>query len=313
MTSLRAQGGLNCLNFFVGALQTAFGPFFTVYLTQKGWSHVDIGFALSIGTGSALLFQVPAGALVDAIHLKRLAVAVALLLTGLSAMLVVATPTQVPVLASRVLQAFAGCLLTPAIAALTLKLCGHEAFSERLGSNGRYASLGNGLDRSSTGGVAYYFSQGAIFTFTALLIIPALGALAIFRDRDPVADDHPATRHPRERKQSEHRPWHIFSEPTLHIFAACIVLFQFANAAMLPLALNELSKRAGYSDFVVSAAVIVPQIVVADAHRGPAVWRKALDASLSCCSALLRCRCAGCCLSPVPMRFRWRQSRRWTA
>ena len=32
---------------------------------------------------------------------------------------------------------------------------------------------------------------------------------------------------------------------------------------MLPLALNELSKRVGYSDFVVSAAVIVPQIVVA--------------------------------------------------
>jgi MFS family permease len=131
MTSLRTQGGLNGLNFFVGALQTAFGPFFTVYLTQKGWSQTDIGFALSVGTGSALLFQVPAGALVDAIHLKRLAVAVALLMTGLSAMLVVVAPTEVPVLTSRVLQAFAGCLLTPAIAALTLKLCGHEAFSER--------------------------------------------------------------------------------------------------------------------------------------------------------------------------------------
>src|SRR5580704_603008 len=245
MTSLRAQGGLSGLNFFVGALQTAFGPFFTVYLTQKGWSQTDIGFALSVGTGSALIFQVPAGALVDAIHLKRLAVAVALLMTGLSAMLVVVTPTEVPVLTSRVLQAFAGCLLTPAIAALTLKLCGHEAFSERLGSNGRYASLGNGLAAAALGGVAYYLSQGAIFTFTAFLIIPALAALAMFRDTDLVADDHPATRHPRERQKSEHRPWHIFNDSTLHIFAVCIVLFQFANAAMLPLALNELSKRVG--------------------------------------------------------------------
>jgi predicted MFS family arabinose efflux permease len=85
----------------------------------------------------------------------------------------------------------------------------------------------------------------------------------MFRDTDLVADDHPATRHPRERQKSEHRPWHIFNDSTLHIFAVCIVLFQFANAAMLPLALNELSKRVGYSDFVVSAAVIVPQIVVA--------------------------------------------------
>ena len=65
--------------------------------------------------------------------------------------MVMAAPTRAPVLASRVLQAFAGCLLTPAIAALTLMLCGHEAFSERLGSNGRYASLGNGLRRRGTG------------------------------------------------------------------------------------------------------------------------------------------------------------------
>jgi MFS family permease len=263
MTSLRAQGGLNGLNFFVGALQTAFGPFFTVYLTQQGWSQVDIGFALSVGTGSALLFQVPAGALVDAIHLKRVAIGVALVLTGISALMVVATPTPGPVLISRILQAFAGCLLTPAIAALTLKLCGHDAFSERLGSNGRYASLGNGFTAAALGGVAYYVSQGAIFTFTALLIIPALVALVVFRDRDLVADDHPATRHPRERKGSEHRPWHIFNDPILHIFAVCVVLFQFANAAMLPLALNELSKRVGPSGFIVSAAVIVPQIVVA--------------------------------------------------
>ena len=85
----------------------------------------------------------------------------------------------------------------------------------------------------------------------------------MFRDSDRVDDDHPAMLHPRERKQSEHRPWHIFHDPTLHIFAACVVLFHFANAAMLPLALNELSKRVGQSGFVVSAAIIVPQIVVA--------------------------------------------------
>ena len=94
MTSLRSQGGLNGLNFFVGAIQTAFGPFFTVYLTQKGWSQVDIGFALSVGTAAALILQLPAGALVDAIHLKRVAIAVALLMIGLSALMVVAAPTE---------------------------------------------------------------------------------------------------------------------------------------------------------------------------------------------------------------------------
>jgi MFS family permease len=263
MTSLRCQGGLNSLNFFVGAVQTAFGPFFTVYLTQQGWSQVDIGFALSVGTAAALILQLPAGALVDAINFKRIAIAIALLATGLSALMVVAAPTQSSVLTSRVLQAFAGCLLTPAIAALTLKLCGHDAFSERLGSNGRYASIGNGFAAAALGGIAYYVSEGAVFTFTAALIIPALLTLMVFRNSDMVVDDHPATLHPRRRRESEHRAHHIFRDQTLHIFAVCIVLFHFSNAAMLPLALNELSKRVGASGLVVSAALIVPQVVVA--------------------------------------------------
>ena len=262
MTPLRSQVGLNALNFCVGAIQTAFGPFFTVYLTQKGWNQVDIGFALSVGTAAALIFQLPAGALIDAVHLKRVAIAVALLLIGLSAMAVVAAPTEVSVLVSRVLQAFAGCLLTPAIAALTLKLSGHDAFGERLGTNGRYASLGNAVAAAVLGGVAYYVSEGAVFIFTALLIVPALATLLAFRRGDLVEDDHPATHHPRVRKQSPHRPRHIFHDPTLHVFAVCILLFQFANAAMLPLALNTLSKHIDDTGFVVSTAIIVPQIVV---------------------------------------------------
>jgi MFS family permease len=262
MTSLRCQAGLNGINFFAGAIQTAFGPFFSVYLTQQGWSQVDIGFVLSVGTASALIFQIPAGVLVDAIHFKRASIALALLLLGLSALIVIASPNPASVLLAQVMHAFASCLLTPAIAALTLVLCGHEAFSERLGGNGRYASLGSAFAAAAMGAVAYYLSGRAVFEFTAILMVPALLTLTVFRASDRVEDDHPALLHPRERKQREHRPWHIFHDPTLHIFAACVVLFHLSNAAMLPLALNELSKRVGQSGFVVSAAIIVPQIVV---------------------------------------------------
>jgi MFS family permease len=47
------------------------------------------------------------------------------------------------------------------------------------------------------------------------------------------------------------------------MFVACAVLFNVSNAAMLPLALNEYTQRTGETGFVVSAAIIVPQIVVA--------------------------------------------------
>jgi MFS family permease len=263
MTPLRCQIGLNGLNFFVGAALTAFGPFFTVYLTTLGWNQTDVGFALSVGTASALVFQLPAGAMVDSIHSKRFSVAIALLLLGLSTLMLVPPPTPGSVVTAQVVHSFGGCLLTPAIAALTLMVSGHDAFSERLGINNRYASLGSAVAAVAFGGVGYYLSVRAVFIVAAALVVPALLALTLFRSGDRLATEtHPAFLHPRERKQREHRPWHIFRDPVLHVFAVCVVLFHFANAAMLPLALNELSKRSGQTGFAVSAAIIVPQIVV---------------------------------------------------
>lgn len=264
MISLRCQIGLNSLNFFLAAVQTGFGPFFSVYLTERGWSQVDIGVALSIGTAAVLILQLPAGALVDAIHRKRFANGLGLLLLGLSVGLLLAKPTPGPVWTAQVVHALASCILTPALAALTLALCGHDAFSERLGINARYASLGNAVAAGLLGAIAFYFSERAVFVAVALLVIPAIVTLPLFRNSDRVVQiDHPSLLHPRERRQRNQQPWDIFKEPALHIFAVCAVLFSLANAAMLPLALNELAKRTGHSGFVVSACIMVPQAIVA--------------------------------------------------
>jgi hypothetical protein len=53
-------------------------------------------------------------------------------------------------------------------------------------------------------------------------------------------------------------------EAHLHRFALCILLFQFANAAMLSLAVKALAARgAGRIGLTVSAAILVSQAVVA--------------------------------------------------
>jgi predicted MFS family arabinose efflux permease len=161
-------------------------------------------------------------------------------------------------------HAVASCILSPAIAALTLALCGHDAFSERLGINARYASLGNASAAALLGAIAFYFSERAVFVTVALLTIPAIMTLPLFRNSDRVEEtDHPSLLHPKERRQRNQQPWHIFMEPALLVFGFCAVLFSLANAAMLPLALNELAKRTGQSGFVVSACIIVPQAIVA--------------------------------------------------
>ena len=254
--------GLNGLNFFTAAIQAGFGPFIAVWLTRNGWTLGALGLALSIGTLAALVGQLPGGMLVDQIHRKHLPAAAALIALGASALLLCLAPTRPLVYSAEITHGLASCVMTPAIAALTLSMCGHDSYSERLGQNTRYASLGNAASAALLGVAASAISQQAVFLVTAGLAVPALAALLTIRTADRVdpQNDHPALLHPRER---EHKPWQIFTEPALHVFAAAVVLFQLANAALLAIALNRLIHRGGASGLVVSATIIVPQIITA--------------------------------------------------
>ena len=96
MASRRSQPGLDWLNFFVADLQTGFGPFVAVYLTAQAWTDVEIGVALSVGTATMMLAQVPAGLLVDATPRKRLLAMIAMIGIALSAILLAAWPARLP-------------------------------------------------------------------------------------------------------------------------------------------------------------------------------------------------------------------------
>lgn len=259
---MQSRLGLYGLNFFTAAVQAGFGPFIAVWLTQNGWSLTALGLALSIGTLAALLGQLPGGMLVDQIYAKRPLAAGALIALGGSALLLCLAPTQPLVWAAQIAHSLASCVMTPAIAALTLSMCGHDDFGERLGQNTRYASLGNAASAALLGGAASAISEQSVFLVTAGLVLPALLALFMIppSPRVDAARDHPALRHPRERG---HRPWQIFSERSLHVFAVAVVLFELANAALLPLALNGLTQRGNAPGFLVSATIIVPQIITA--------------------------------------------------
>jgi MFS family permease len=262
-TSL-SRRSLNLLNFFIAAVQAGFGPFVAVWLTQNNWSQTAVGLALSVGSGVSMLGQLPGGWLVDAVHLKRYVMTAALAATAAAALLLAFMPTTWPVAVAETLNALSACIITPAIAAITLRLCGHAAYSERLGMNARYASLGAAGAAALLGVCAWYLSQRAEFIATALLVLPALIALHSIRRADQAeAEDHPALLHPRERRRRRIGRSGLLREPALQAFAAAAVLFHLANAAMLPLALNILAERNHATGLVISAAIIVPQMVVA--------------------------------------------------
>lgn len=256
----QSQLGLSGVNFFTAAVQTGFGPFVAVWLTMNGWHLEALGVALTVGTVAALVGQVPGGILVDQIHRNRVTAGGGLLVLGLAALMLSEAPTREVVWGAEIAHGLASCVMTPAIAALTLSVCGHDAFSERLGQNTRYASLGNAAGAAILGLAASAVSERAVFQATALFVVPAVLTLLPIRDRFHSREDHHAMKHPREL---EHRSWKIFHDPALHVFAVSLVLFQVANAALLPVALAGLTHRGGAPGWLVSATIVVPQIVAA--------------------------------------------------
>jgi MFS family permease len=254
----RSPRALDLLNFFVADVQTGFGPFVAVYLTTHKWTQVQIGFALTLGTVVAMVSQIPAGALVDAAHNKRVVASGALIAVIIAALLLAIQPTVLPVMTAQVLHAFASCVLTPAIAAISLHLVGHAALGERLGRNARFASIGNGLAAAVMGATGSYLSSRAVFLLTAALCVPALiTLLAIGRGQ-----------HARRQTTVRAFDWSglrlLFSDRRLMAFAVCVMLFHLSNAAMLPLLGATVTMRAGHiANMIIAACLVLPQAVVA--------------------------------------------------
>ena len=264
----RSALGLDWLNFFTATLQTAFGPFVAVYLTQRAWTQGDIGLALGVGYAANMAAQVPAGALVDAMARKGQAAAAAIIAIIAGALTFAFFPTLLPVLAAEVSHAFASCMLGPAIAAISLGLASRMAIAagERLGRNARYASVGNGTAAALMAAVGYQFGPRAVFLLGALIALPGLLALRMIATVTSLSP---------ERGRAPLRGLvQLLADRRLLWFGACCACFHLSNAAMLPLAAGAATRSMGNrASLVIGACIVGPQLVVA--ALSPAVGRAA--------------------------------------
>jgi hypothetical protein len=165
-------------------------------------------------------------------------------------------------------------VLGPAIAAISLGLVGPLAIGERLGRNARFASLGNGSAAALMGATGYLLSNQSVFFVTALLAIPTLMALARIRGKEiDVAQCHgEVVREVPDAKATS--VFHLLRQRPLLIFAGGVLLFQLANAAMLPLMAGVVTTRSSqWATVLIAACIIVPQAIVA--LTSPSVGRKA--------------------------------------
>ncbi|MFM0327285.1 MFS transporter [Caballeronia glebae] len=276
MVIARSLRALDWLNFFVANVQTGFGPFIASYLAANKWTQGEIGLMLSVGTISAMASQLPAGALVDAMRNKKFAALSAIVAIIVSALLLAASPTFVPVFAAEVLHGFASCMLVPAMAAISLALVSRADLGDRLGRNARWASIGSALTAALMGAFGEYLSLRSVFFLTAALAVPAIFALRMIHyDMLPVvprASSGKSKLTPEGEERESLRE--LLKDKRLLIFAACVVLFHLANAAMLNLAAGEVTAHMGDNvQLVIAACIIVPQFIVA--AMSPWVGRQA--------------------------------------
>jgi MFS family permease len=270
--SPRSRRGLDWFVFFVADVQTGFGPFVAVYLTAQKWTQTDIGLILTVGGLISLFGQIPGGAILDAMRSPRLAAAISVVLIGVSALILALWPIFPAVLASRILQASASCILGPAIAALTLGLVRRSEIGERLGRNGSFASIGTGLAAAGMGACGYYISNQAVFFVTAAFVLPAMIALLQIDRRD--IDPNRAHGGARAQPLTFAAVKSLLTNRALAIFALCVLLFHLANAAMLPLVASMLTLQSSQSSAaLIAVAMVVPQFIVA--ILSPTVGRKA--------------------------------------
>ena len=266
--SAQSRRGLDWMNFFVADVQTGFGTFVAFYLAQLGWSQGSIGVALAAGGLAGVLSQIPGGALADAVTWKRGLAALGIVMTGAAALILAFAPNFFSVLFAQILQGATAGIITPAIGAISLGLVGRSAMAVRTGRNYRYAAGGHALTAALMGAVGAYVAKSAIFVAAAALCIPALIALSFIR-----SDEIDYAR-ARNAKSVEHaggkraagatRILDLCKNRKLALFIAATVLFQLADASMLPLIGENLAISLGpHAALWMSGLIIVPQVVVA--------------------------------------------------
>jgi len=253
--------GLDWLNFFLADVQTGVGPFLAIYLSNRKWNEQMVGFALTVGGVAGILTQAPAGALVDRLKSKRGLIAAGVLALAMGAGLFAIAPNLGPVLTAQILIGAASSIFVPAICAISIGVVGRVAFDRRQGRNQTFNSAGNVFAAAAMGLIGYFVSNRATFLFVALLALPTVAALRLIRPQE-IDQDLARGEAAGAAGAGPVRMAALLQDHRLAIFLLCAVLFHFANAAMLPLLGEMLSKGHGRSSMgFMSACVITTQFV----------------------------------------------------
>lgn len=262
----RAGRALDAANFFLADVRDGLGPYLAVYLlTEQHWDEARIGLVMSIGALAGILAQTPAGALVDATRVKRLVMAAAAIMVTTASLALPLFPGFLPVVISQSVAHAAAGVFPPAIAAVSLGIFGHAAFTRRIGRNETFNHAGNAVAAGLAGLSACWFGPTVVFYLLGAMAIASLASILAIPER---TIDHDLARglHDADTGGQQDQPSGLGVLLTcrpLLVFAICVLLFHLSNAAMLPLVGQKLAlqdRNMGTS--LMSACIVAAQVVM---------------------------------------------------
>ena len=223
-------------NFFMADVRDGLGAFLGVYLLSQSWQADDIGYVMTIGGLATMLAGVPAGALMDRTHAKRLWLAVCAILMVVGCLLLLLCHSFAAIALSQAATGAVRAMIGPAIASISLGLVGARYLPRQLGQNEAWSHAGSLVSVSLAGVLGYFWGLSAVFILLAVMAVLAL--MCIRRIRPQEIDYHAA------RGQEAHAAvsdsgravWRaLFQSRPLLMLAVIMMLFHLSNAAMLPL------------------------------------------------------------------------------
>lgn len=246
--SRQTRYALDAVNFLMADVQTGVGPFLAIYLAASlHWNPADIGVAISAGGIAGLITQTPVGAFVDRLRYKREAIAAGAALIAVGSLAIVFLHSFPEILGAQMVLGVVGTFFPPAMAGMTLGIVGQARLDRRIGRNETFNHAGNVFNATLCGLLGFFVARRAIFYYTAALCLVMIATIFFIRkdeidfQRSRGCEDEDEN-HDEDERGKASGFLQVLANRSLLIFIVSVVLFHFANAAMLPLIGQELSR-----------------------------------------------------------------------
>ena len=254
---------LDRLTFFLADVADGLGPFLIIDLTsRRGWTSAAAGRAMAMLLLGTVFSQTLTGAWIDQTRRKRLAIAVAATVVALASLGLYQVSSYGLILTLQVLTGVAVTVFPPAIAAVSLGLVGRSRLPARAGRNEACFHAGNVV----SAGIAVVANRifGSPGVFYVVAGMATLAAICAWQIREEDIDHQLARGADNQDGGVTVMPIRqLLTDPRIIWFSVCVVMFHFANAAMLPLVGQKLGRQsAANAPALMAICIVVAQLVM---------------------------------------------------